>query len=351
MPLQLWLDGLWWDVLLVRVEVDVLTRRSEAAATEEAAMAAETAADAFAELNDSSEGGGSAEEGTQQGGGGGGEGAEKTGGNTKTFRVLRFVVASPRHPDVSGRVGAYVLRPNWRWEGGKWFCDSTLQPLPPACIESAAATATAAPGSAQPVLAVAVRKPGEEEVDATPPSAAPSAAGVYPIGPHVAPTLPTTRDTSTDPSSLALYGLKGVSVDEVGGLRVRVWSRDEGSRLAVEVGVALGYVHGRGISVALDDKEGNVWVNPLGHSWEWRPPHEDDRARRHPEHGGYRYAAPRMDGGAACPHLADRSRLYQRRADDTRRQARRLPPEAWPEGEARRMLYVGWECGHVGICA
>ena len=57
---------------------------------------------------------------------------------------------------------------------------------------------------------------------------------------------------------------------------MRVWSREPGSTQAIaQVGIAIGYVQGRGISVALE--EGQVWVELLEQAWEWIPPHEEDR--------------------------------------------------------------------------
>jgi hypothetical protein len=95
-----------------------------------------------------------------------------------------------------------------------------------------------------------------------------------------------------------------MGVAEVMGQRVRAWIRDgdvacnDGDAAAAdvsplpvgsvassagaasdsvaiaEIGVALGYVEGYGLSVQFDD--GAYWVRP-GDAWEWLPPDEEDR--------------------------------------------------------------------------
>lgn len=111
----------------------------------------------------------------------------------------RYAVSSEQHADVRGCVAGSELRPEWVWSGWRW-------------------TLAAAAGT----------------VDA------PVTSGAHP-----APECP----------------LRGVGSSEVAGRRVRVWA-EAGHDTLPAVGMVLGYVAGRGLSVRFDD--GVFWVALAG---------------------------------------------------------------------------------------
>ena len=210
--LQLRVEGLWWDVTLVGVSV--VPAPPASVAPSEPAQAAAAAAG-----------------------------------------VPRYHVVSAEYSDVCGVVLASALRPRWNWSDCYWS-------------------------------AVVARGADELPILAT-----------LPLPPPLPPALASS-------AADRLHGTKGMGVAEVMGQRVRAWIRDgdvacnDGDAAAAvvsplpvgsvasgagaasdsvaiaEIGVALGYVEGHGLSVQFDD--GAYWVRPSD-AWEWLPPDEEDR--------------------------------------------------------------------------
>jgi len=210
--LQLRVEGLWWDVTLVGVSV--VPAPPASVAPSEPVQAAAAAAG-----------------------------------------VPRYHVVSAEYSDVCGVVLASALRPRWNWSDCHW-------------------SALVARGADElPNLAT------------------------LPLPPPLPPALASS-------AADRLHGTKGMGIAEVMGQRVRAWIRDgdvacnDGDAAAAdvsplpvgseassagaasdsvtiaEIGVALGYVEGYGLSVQFDD--GAYWVRP-GDAWEWLPPDEEDR--------------------------------------------------------------------------
>ena len=223
--LQLRVEGLWWDVTLVGVSVVPALPASDAPSESAQAQAAAAG-------------------------------------------VPRYHVVSAEYSDVCGIVLASALRPRWNWSDGHWSAE--------------------------------VAREAEE---------LPNLAKL-PLQPPLPPPLPPALASS---AADRFHGTKGMGVAEVMGQRVRAWIRDgdvhsnvhsngHGAAAAVsplpvgsvaggagtavgagaaaesiaiaEIGVALGYVEGYGLSVQFDD--GAYWVRP-GDAWEWLPADEEDR--------------------------------------------------------------------------
>ena len=203
-PLQLWLDGMWWDVAVVEVEVEALMAKGSTRSS------------------DGTNGGGG--DGGGGDGAGSGTGVDAEGGEggagggaaaaTTAKRGIRYVVQSPLHSDVQARVSSQELRPCWRWSGAGWRIEEL-----PAGIAAGAAKGAAA-GAAK----------GADGVDAAL-STAITAAGV--------PTLSSSDDRSVLLAGMQSVCLKGLSPDEVSSPRLSHAARSERLPMPHTYGTAL----------------------------------------------------------------------------------------------------------------